>query len=253
MSEIKLIIPHPRPRLLSDPYHDHGPEHLALLLEKSDDEFNWQDFQCLLGPFVPSGTYEESVYFLPLAFDYILANEDEALDLVTSLVWFASEYSAQLESDDALDAVRAKLFQCLDFWISDFVVNHVDHIACRAKGWGLKYFDHVRNSELLMEALGDLIRFKTHADLTYSFFDDLASADFSAVKSAWFLELARAHASKDVFRPPKRREIKHYLENKHLIFRHAAIVRESLANYDPSATYWLDTFLLLGVSGGESM
>lgn len=46
-------------------------------------------------------------------------------------------------------------------------------------------------------------------------------------------------------------EVKHHLENEHLIFKHAAIVRESLASYDPSATYWLDTFLLLGIFGDE--
>lgn len=204
MAEIKLNIPHPRPRSLSDPYRDHCPEHLALLLEKSDDELKWHDYQCLLGPCLPAGTYEESVYFLPLAIDYVLANKDEALDLVPSLVWFTSEYADQLSSDGALDAVRVKLQQCLDFWTNDFVVNHYDHDACRAKGWRRKYFDHVRNSEFLMKALGDLIRFKTHADLTYSFVAELAAAEFSPFKSAWFLELARAHASKDVYRPPKR-------------------------------------------------
>jgi hypothetical protein len=70
---------HPRPKRLSDPFHDNTPESLRELLSKSDTDMRWADFACLLGPHLPAGTYEEVAYFLPLAFDYIGANEKDAL------------------------------------------------------------------------------------------------------------------------------------------------------------------------------
>ena len=143
MSTSDLKLPHPRPRSLSNPFHYRTPDHLASVLATSDRDLKWHDFRCLLGPFSPAGTYEESAYFLPFAFDYILTHDEDALDLVTSLVWFASEYAPQLEHDGALDAVRAKLKQCLDHWTADFIIKHYDHDACRDKGWQLEYFGAV--------------------------------------------------------------------------------------------------------------
>ena len=135
MSASELKLPYARPRSLTDPFCDHTPDHLASLLATPDRDLKWHDFQCLLGPFLPAGTYEESAYFLPLAFDDILTHDDDALDLVTSLVWFASEYASQLQRDNSLDAVRTKLKYCIDQWTGDFTILHFDHDAYREKGW----------------------------------------------------------------------------------------------------------------------
>jgi hypothetical protein len=146
-SEFKL--PYPRPRSLSDPYRDYTPDHLAALLATPDEDLTCHDFQCLLGPFLPAGTYEESAYFLPLAFDYILAHDDDALDLVTSLVWFASQFALQLQRDRVLDAARTSLKSSLDYWTSGFTILHFDRDACRAKGWSREYRDLIRHSETI--------------------------------------------------------------------------------------------------------
>ena len=246
MSASELKLPYARPRSLTDPFCDHTPDHLASLLATPDRDLKWHDFQCLLGPFLPAGTYEESAYFLPLAFDYILTHDDDAFDLVTSLVWFASEYASQLQRDNSLDAVRTKLKYCIDQWTGDFTILHFDHDACREKGWRHNYFDYIRHSETVMEATNDLIRFKVHDDLAITFFGDIAAVDSDPVKSAWFLESARAHVSRDVRHPPRHPQIHQLLDDEALAIKHSTVVRDSLPSYDPAATYWRDTFTLLG-------
>ena len=250
MSTSELRLPYPRPLSLSDPFSDYTPEYLESLLNTPDSDLQWNDFQCLLGPFLPAGTYEESSYFLSLAFEYILSHDDDdAHELVTSLVWFASENAHELRRDNVLDAVRSKLTQCLDYWTAQFDVAHYDREACQEKGWGLAYSDHIQNFETVMEAISDLLRFKAHDDLALSFYADLAGSKSDAVKSAWFLGCVRAYLErKDVYRLLKKStEIRQLLDDEELAIRHAATVRETLPGYGAEPTYWHDTFTLLGI------
>lgn len=107
-----IRLPYPRPGKLSNPFYEYPPEFLEEWISKPDAEFTSWDFRCLLGP-LPAGTYEEAAYFYPLAFDYILAHDKDSFDLVTSLVWFASEYRGHLRGDGVLDSVRDRLVECL--------------------------------------------------------------------------------------------------------------------------------------------
>jgi hypothetical protein len=81
-----------RPKTLSDTFHDNTPAGLRELVAKPDERLGWGDFKDLLGPHLPAGTYDEVVYFLPLAFDHVRAKNWDALDLCSSLAWFCSEY-----------------------------------------------------------------------------------------------------------------------------------------------------------------
>ncbi|MEX0726465.1 MAG: hypothetical protein WD065_09375 [Planctomycetaceae bacterium] len=171
-----LKLPYARPLSLSDPNHDFTIDHLKSILATPDCDLKWDDFQALLGPYLPAGTYEESAYFLPLTFDYILTHDDEALDLVTSLVWFSSEYARELQRDGALEAVRAKLQPCLDHWTTAFMINHIERENYVGK-WNRRYLDIVHNSSTLMSATNDLLEFKVHSDIASAFFADLAAAD----------------------------------------------------------------------------
>jgi hypothetical protein len=248
MPTFDLKLPYRRPQSLSDPFYDNTPEQLASLLAKADEELDWGDFQCLLGPFLPAGTYEESSYFLPLAFDYLLAHDDDSLDLVTSLVWFTSEYAPRLRHDGVLDAVREILRQCLTHWTADFVILHFDQNACREKGWGRQYFDYVPLQETVATATSDLFRFEAHADLAFQFFTDLASTRSDATRSAWFLEFVRTYKCKEVYSPPEHPRIRQLLEDQQLAITHAAIIRDSLPDYDPAHSYWRDTFAIVGAT-----
>jgi hypothetical protein len=97
MAELKVH--RPRPRKLSDPHSEFIGDDADKLLSIPDRKLEWNHYRELLGPFAPAGTYEEVVYFLPLAFDYLIANVESALDLVSTPVWFASEYDEQLRKD----------------------------------------------------------------------------------------------------------------------------------------------------------
>lgn len=240
-----MKVPHRRPQQLSDPFHDHSTERLATLIAKPDEELNWMDYQCLLGPYLPAGTYEQSVYFLPLAIDYLKQHDDEALDLITPIIGFASEYALQLKDDRILDAVRFEIQSCLNYWTADFVVRHYGQDECRQKGWTVKYGDLVRHSEVVTEAISDCVRFEAHTDLMTSWLAQIASLESSAVQSAWFLECTRRHLADDVYQPPEHPQMTPLLEDNCLAVQHFAKVSESLPGFDSSSTYWRDMTLLL--------
>lgn len=121
---------HARPRALTDPSNDNAPADLKALLRKGDGLLRWGDFNTLLGPHLPAGTYEEVAYFLPLAFDYIRSVDTVALDLCSSLVWFCSEYKEQLAADRAIDTARQQILGLLRNWTSRFNVAHFDRSMC---------------------------------------------------------------------------------------------------------------------------
>jgi hypothetical protein len=240
-------IPYSRPKTLSDPYSDFSPEELEQLLAVPDDKLEWHHLRNLLGPFLPAGTYQESVYFLPLAFEF-LRRQDDSLDLTTSVTWFISEHADHLAKDNLLGECRSEIERCLLHWTGDFAVKHFDRDGCAAKGWRLVYFDYVRGSATVCETLCDLHRFKRHADLADHFITLLALST-SAASSGWFLELARAQ--NDVYRPPRREVFQRYFSDTGLLARKAAIVRQHLAAKTASPTYWQDVFSRLGLVGDE--
>ena len=71
MQKNNLAIPFPKPEQLSDPHGDWEllEDKLDLIIKKPEAELDWQDFRCLFQVGLPAGTYEESAYFLPYAFD----------------------------------------------------------------------------------------------------------------------------------------------------------------------------------------
>ncbi len=236
-------IPYPRPTKLSDPHFDFTPESLNELLATPDEKLEWHHLRNLLGPFLPAGTYQESVYFLPFAFQS-LHREKDALDLTTSVCWFISEYADDLARDRLLDECRSETESCLRRWVADLTIEHFDRSGCAAKGWGLAYFDYVHRSEAVCETLCDLDRFGRHADLADRFITGLASSD-EPVASGWFLELARAQD--DVYHPPPRESFQSYFTDTTLLAHKQAIVQEHLAPTSPSPTYWNDVFTKLGL------
>jgi hypothetical protein len=250
MPASSLKLPYARPTTLSDPCHDFTPEHCAELIAKPDDQLTWHDFQCILGPYLPAGTYEESSYFLPLAFKYILEDGENAAELVTSLVGFISRFSEELRRDRAIEAARSQITCCLDHWTSTFVVTHHVCESAGQNGRSRSYSDLVRNSEVVMETTRDLIQFEKHEDLAVSFYVQLANAKDAPTKSAWFLECVRAYLYKDMSRPPKHPEIQRLLDDEQLGVMHSRIVREQLPGYDSTHTYWQDTFSIVGTIGG---
>ncbi len=245
MQLIPLRVPYPRPRTLSDPNHDFDDEHLSRILRNADNGLDWADYQALLGPHLPAGTYEESVYFLPLAFTYMLEHDDTALDLVAALVGFVSLNADRLEEDRLLEGARRNIDVCFAHWSSEFSVIHFDKRACEEKGWGLAYQDIVNHGDVICTGLCELVRFERHVDLAESFVYRLADHQVSSLRAAWFLALSAMRW--EVVRPPKHPPIQALLTDRTLLEDAARMVVEERVEQEPSPTYWSDVLDGLGL------
>jgi hypothetical protein len=238
---------HPRPQSLSDPFHDNTSDSRRQLLSKADDALRWDDFKSLLGPHLPAGTYEEVVYFLPLAFDYIRANKSDALDLCSSLIWFCSEYASQLASDKVLEPARSELRDLLRDWTSRFVIIHFDKSACMAKGWRLQYCDLVEMSETVCEMLCDLVEYARHADIAERFICDLLDFGTNPFAAAWLLELIRSREAV-AYRPPLMPRLEEAAIDHGLLRTAYELAQTDREIRESSPTYWRDTISKLGVA-----
>lgn len=242
-----LNVVYPRPSRLSNPDHEYSDDFTNAMLAKRDSEFEWKDFKHFLGPYHLAGTYEQSVYFLPLSLKYIVTHDEDALDLITSIVWFISEYADPLAADGLLVGARGRVSECFEIWTSRFDVIHFDQTACQAKGWRrLTYFDYVKNVEVICEGTCDLVRFDRHADLAVDFFRSLADHCSDPIKAAWFLEMSRSQT--DVYYPPEHPAIRELLGDKNLIRSAASVVQSSLVAAERSPTYWRNTLAAVGVA-----
>lgn len=243
----KLQRIHRRPHVLSDPFHDNIPAGLRDLLSKADSELSWGDFRILLGPHVPAGTYEEVVYFLPLAIDHMRACRRDALDLSSSVVWFTSKYQDYLAHDKASDMVRAELLSLLREWTSRFRVSHFDRSGCLEKGWvKLQYLDLVEDSETVCQMLCDLTEYAAHAVVADRLILELVDFGDDSVKAAWLLELIRAR--EDVYRPAPSQRLDLASADHALLSSAKKLVQADSEISGHSPTYWPDTYSRIGLA-----
>lgn len=217
------------------------------IIEIADPNLSWREYQSILGPYLPAGTYEQSVYFLPLAFDHIWRHDEDALDLSCTIAWFISEYKEELNQDRLIEPCRSRVRELLMKWVSRFEVVHYDRDACKAKGWSLAYMDHVLRGEAICEMLGRLIEFQVHQDLAIEFFEQLTQDLGDVNHAAWLLELWRAQG--DIYHPPNHERITVLLNGvDHLRFAAKTLEESSLVRDAESPTYWPTQFAsLVGV------
>src|SRR5262249_50848784 len=143
------------------------------------------------------GTYEERIYFLPHAFRYLLAHEDSAFELMTSLVEFSSHFKDTLEKDKLAYVVQECLREALAFLTREFkVIHRLNNSPANLAGSKNYSFDYVRNSQAVAEATYDLVRWKSFAQVAEDFVDDLAHSNDDPIKAAWFLEYARYQSAR---------------------------------------------------------
>jgi hypothetical protein len=238
--------PYSRPQTLSDPYNDWHSGQAERLLEVPDDKLEWHHYQGYLGPHLPAGTYEESVYFLPGAFRMLKEEEEHSLDLADPIIGFISKNASQLEADDLLESCRTEVMECLGQWTQTFAVIHFDRDACLKKGWKRLYFDYVKGIETVCQMLSELDRFEKHADLADRFITSLAQPTVEPTKSAWFLELVRSQ--NDVYASPNRPVFQNLFTNEDGLLQKQLVVEKYIVNKTASPTYWRDTFREIGLS-----
>jgi hypothetical protein len=246
MSISSFRVKHPRPRKLSDPYHDFSPDMLEKILALPDNQLKGHHYLQILGPILPAGTYEESVYFLPGAFRYLIADDDYAGELIPPIIGFVSKNAKQLEKDRILEPARACIRECFDYWTSQFIVVH-RRLAGDQRMPKRAYVDHVKNSVNIMVAVEEIVRWERHVDLAEPFVQELADNTSNPLKAAWFLEYARATRGDRVRQPLKNQVIMQLVKDTERLKKAGELVRQHLVSGERSPTYWRDTLKLLNL------
>ena len=180
-------IAYKRPTKLSDPYHGWSPGFLSQFLDKSDAELDGTDYRLLFGPHLPAGKYDEIMYFLPMAFDYLRGGNSEDLEMVSSIFGFCSNNTKNLEADGLLDTIIDEINQCLYLWTNKFEIVHFDEKACLDKEWTVKHMDYIKYTEVILEGTTYLVRFKSLKHIAVSFYESIASFNGDQIKASWFL------------------------------------------------------------------
>lgn len=178
-----------RPRELSNPYCEFLDECVAELLAMSDEDLGGEEFSDLFSP-VSMGSFEETAYYLPLAFRFMQEKGEGSGDCIVGFAFWLSHHAEALGKLGADKYVVAELGLVLQSWTSEFNVRHYDEAACRAKGWVLRYDDNVENSEDLAQLVHCLVEEGVFARVAEGFVATLAESA-SPLAAAWFLEFTR--------------------------------------------------------------
>jgi len=249
--ENKLIIKQQRPKSLSDPYHDYGPKTLEELLLTKDEDFGFVEYSMLFGPNLPAGTYDEVVYFLPAAIEFLKNLGSDCLEVLDAIVGFCSINKALLEDDGYLLLVENKIFQCLTAWVEEFNIIHFDREACKEKGWGLEYLDIIENSEYVIEMISELIKFRAFEDIAYKFVHFLTDNLNNKVMASWFLECSASKFYANIPIPLvetvwRNGKIYAFLTDQTLLKKaYSSIFEDAISS--TNTTYWRDRLNVLGL------
>ncbi|MEM6638439.1 MAG: hypothetical protein AAF610_00915 [Pseudomonadota bacterium] len=234
---------YPRPIRFSDPHRDWRADRLQQILEVPDEALTSAEYRVMFAVGVPAASYEEGVYFLPYAFAHLLKDKNDALDYLPGVFRFVSFHADRLAEDRLTKPVRLAITKCFSHWTSTFAVVHYDKQACRKKGWGLDYANHVAYSEEVCDGLDYLARFHAFEDVAHQIVHALSRHDGAFVKAAWFLEIGR-----EAWSTPAQRHGDAVLE---LLLDQTAmgsaieLVKQHQSEMAANLTYWNHVFEIL--------
>lgn len=137
-----------KPKQLSDPYFDHMQRYLDELLAKDAHELTFSDYRNLFSRYLPAGTFEEVVYYLPLSITYICRQDiDDQSEIIDDWVIFIFKYAEQIYdlfnvcTEDIVDYV----FDCNS---QHYTVRYVED---EISGGRVRTFRHVERIWLLID------------------------------------------------------------------------------------------------------
>jgi len=247
---------HARPARLSDPSCDFSSGRLKQIIRTPDEALSWSEFRDIFRVGIPAGTYEETVYFLPIALHDMRLRPRDSLEFMSGVCSFIADNIRRLEADSLSLPTMQAITAVLRAWTSRFVVTHYDADACRKKGWTIDHDDIVENSQEVSELVADLWRYPAFPDLADRFIEDLARPQHDETRSAWFLEYARATLQGyatwpgDLNMVPTKssRMIPRLIQDRSLLQQHYGLVIDGIGAATPSPTYWHDLRSALGLN-----
>lgn len=149
-----------KPDRLSAFGHLNNPEFLEYLLEKSDEELEGVDYRDLLNTNILAGTFEETVYYLPLAVDYLCGNTEDIGEMIDEFIDYIFVNKSKIESDFNIK-IEEILNYVLNCNIEEYSIVHMGKVECRALGWGIDSYRYVRRSGIVIELFKDISKFKS--------------------------------------------------------------------------------------------
>lgn len=251
MSElVEIRVRRSRPGKLSDPAHDFDEASLRDLLGTRDDLLAWQHFQSLFGPWLPAGTYEEIVYFLPLAFRFLYDRREDVDEVVGPILGWIAANQEGLQEDGLWGATRENVVICLEHWTRDFDVIPV--VGGASVNSPIGTF-RVRNSQLVTRTLQELNVWRGLRDLAPRFLRSLAFQSSTTFQLAWILELSRSlllafSSATGRTGSAMPADIAAVLQDETIRRRAAAVVLRELVPWPSQTEYWQETFELLGLA-----
>ena len=75
-----------KPEYLSALGHYNTPKYLDYLIKKEEKDLNGVDFKVLLNTNLLAGTFNETVYYLPLAIVYLCRDTDDRLEMIEDFI-----------------------------------------------------------------------------------------------------------------------------------------------------------------------
>lgn len=228
-----------RPSQLSDPHGDFGPQTLDPILAKADAALEWQDFRFIFQVGLPAATYEEGVYFIPLAFDFLRSKRPEAFEFTGDLIWFLAHHHKELQRDGLWAAVVAELESFLTGLAAAFEIRHFDAAASEAKGWNSPYRDYVVDSDLVLDLVDAMDKQPPLAETAAHFVKTLAAASPGSDQGRWYLEICRQFTGNEpALYPPWHEPLLALVTDRERQERHLTAVLDQEPTANPS--YWSD-------------
>ena len=103
---------------LSDPWGDFQDEEgqgwLRNVISKKGKGLTACDFICIFQNYLPAGTYEECLCYLPHVFDYLKTPDSKVAQVLHHLMWFISEYETSLKNDGKSSYIWEHLINILN-------------------------------------------------------------------------------------------------------------------------------------------
>jgi hypothetical protein len=239
--------PYHRPSKLSNPHEHFSQREVDRVIKMRDDQLTWSDFNMIFHWGTPAGSYEEIVYFLPLALCHIREKPIDALEFMSGVFCFIDSNIQNLASDSLDGKTVVAIEEIFQAWTSRFIVAHYDADACREKGWSLDHEDRVENCQSVMQLIEDLQSFPAFPELSDKLIESLAWQQQYPVRSAWFLEYAReVNDWPGTFIKSSPVQLRLSKDRTLLQDHYNRIVKTVVASTE-SPTYWPDLCIALGL------
>lgn len=175
-----------KPDKLSAFGHLNTPEFLDYLLEKSDDKLEGVDYRELLNSNILAGTFEETVYYLPLAVDYLCSNADDRGEMIDEFVDYIFINGNKIKSyfNTKTDEILNHVLKCN---IKEYSVIHMNKSECKKLGWGIDSYCYVKRSDIVNELFKNVSKFKSGEKWIEKKIEELKNGNETQKK--WLYEL----------------------------------------------------------------